>query len=57
MNMFLCSLACTWMIIIDCQFYSIDSLSFDVSLECNANLVVAWLFKYALSSKPSDIEF
>ena len=25
------------------QFYIIDSLSFDVSLEWNANLVVAWL--------------
>ena len=27
MNMFLCSLACTWMAIIDSQFYIIDSLS------------------------------
>ena len=25
------------------QFYIIDSLSLDVSLEWNANLVVAWL--------------
>ena len=33
MNMFLCSLACTWMTIIDSQFYIIDSLSLDVSLE------------------------
>ena len=33
MNKFLCSLACTWMTIIDSQFYIIDSLSFDVSLE------------------------
>ena len=42
-NRFLCSLACTWMTIIDNQFYIIDSLSLDVSLERNANLVVAWL--------------
>ena len=41
MNTFLCSLACTWMTIIDSQFYAIDSLSLDVSLELNANLVVA----------------
>ena len=27
MNTFLCSLACTWMTIIDSQFYIIDSLS------------------------------
>ena len=33
MNKFLCSLACTWMIIIDGQLYIIDSLSLDVSLE------------------------
>ena len=33
MNKFLCSLACTWMTIIDRQFYIIDSLSLDVSLE------------------------
>ena len=32
-NKFLCSLACTWMIILDSQFYIIDSLSLDVSLE------------------------
>ena len=44
MNKFLCSLACTWMTIIDSQFYIIDSLSLDVSLELNANLVVAWMF-------------
>ena len=43
MNKFLCSLACTWMTIIDSHFYIIDSLSLDVSLEWNANLVVAWL--------------
>ena len=44
MNKFLCSLACTWMTIIDSQFYIIDSLSLDVSLEWNDNLVVVWLY-------------
>ena len=43
MNKFLCSLKRTWMTIIGSQFYIIDSLSIDVSLEGNANLVVAWL--------------
>ena len=33
MNTFLCSLAYTWMTIIDSQFGIIDSLSLDVSLE------------------------
>ena len=33
MNKFLCSLACTWMSIIDSQFYIIDSLSLDFPLE------------------------
>ena len=33
MNKFLGSLACTWMTKIDRQFYIIDSLSLDVSLE------------------------
>ena len=33
MNKFLCSFACTWMTIIDSQFYIIDSLTLDVSLE------------------------
>ena len=33
MNKFLCSLACTWMTIIDSQFYIIGSLSLDVSSE------------------------
>ena len=33
MNKYLCSLECTWMKIIDSQFYIIDSLSLDVSLE------------------------
>ena len=32
-NKFLCSLACTWITIIDSQFYIIDSLTLDVSLE------------------------
>ena len=32
-NKFLCSLACTWMTIIDSQFYIIDRSSLDVSLE------------------------
>ena len=41
MNKFLCSIACTWMAIIDSKFYIIDSLSLDVSLEWNANLAVA----------------
>ena len=43
MNMFLCSLACTWIPIIDSQLYIIDSLSLNVSLEQNAKLVVVWL--------------
>ena len=30
---FLCSLACTWMTMIDSQFYIIDILSLNVSLE------------------------
>ena len=44
MDKFLYSLAGSWMIIIDHQFYIIDSLSLDVSLEWNAKLVVAWLY-------------
>ena len=32
------------MTIIDSQFYIFDSLSLDVSLEWNANLVIAWLW-------------
>ena len=43
MNKFLCQLACTWMTIIDSQFYIIDSKSLEVSLEWNAKLVIAWL--------------
>ena len=43
MNKFSCSLSCTWMTIMDCLFYASDSLSLDVSLECIAKLVVAWL--------------
>ena len=44
MNKFFCILACTWITIIDSQFYIIDSLSLDVSLEWNANFAVAWLY-------------
>ena len=44
MNKFMCSLACTWMTIIDSQLYIIGSLSLDVSFEYNAELVVAWLY-------------
>ena len=33
MNKFLCSLACTWMTIIDSQFYIINSISLGVSLQ------------------------
>ena len=33
MNKLFCSLACTWMAIIDSQFYIIDSLSLDAPLE------------------------
>ena len=33
MNKLLCGLACTWMTIIDSQFYIIDSISLDFSLE------------------------
>ena len=43
MNKFLSSLACTWMTIVDSQFYIIGSLYLDISLERNANLVVAWV--------------
>ena len=42
MNKFLCSLLCTWMII-DSPFYAFDNLSWAVSLEYIAKLVVAWL--------------
>ena len=38
MNNFSCSLSCTWMTIIDCQFYASDSLSRDVSWEYIAKL-------------------
>ena len=44
MNKFLCRSACTRMTIIDSQLYVIGSLSLDVTLEWNANLVVAWLY-------------
>ena len=43
MSKLLCTLACSWITIIDSQFYIIDSLSLDVSLESNAKLEVAWL--------------
>ena len=46
MNTFLCSLACTWMTVIDSQFHIIDSCSLDVSLEWNAKLLVAWLYVF-----------
>ena len=46
-NKFLFRLACTWMTIIDSQFYIIDSLFWDVSLEWNCLVVkrelTAWL--------------
>ena len=48
MNKLLCSFACNWITIINSQFYITDSLSFDVSLESNANLVVAWLYQKSL---------
>ena len=44
-----CKLVCIWMTIIDSQFYIIDSLSLDVSLEWNAKLVVAWLYVLHIS--------
>ena len=44
MNNFSCSLSCTWMKIIDCLFYASDSLSWDVSWEYIAKLLVAWLY-------------
>ena len=43
MNNFSCSLSCTWMAIIECLFYASDSLSWDVSWEYIAKLLVAWL--------------
>ena len=60
-NKFVCSLTCTWMAIIDSQFYSIDSLFWDVWLEWNAILVVAWLYptlksQISLSSVQENIE-
>ena len=38
MNKLLCSLACTWMTIVDSQFYNIDSLSLDV----HSNEMLTW---------------
>ena len=43
-NNILCSLAFTWMTIIQSHYHFIDSLSLDVSLEQNAEMVVAWLY-------------
>ena len=40
MKKLLCSLACTWITIIDSHFYIIDSLSLDVSLE---KMLTWWL--------------
>ena len=51
MNKVLCSLACTWMTIIDCQFYIIDSLSLDVSL-IGGCLVVILLFRLNVTISP-----
>ena len=49
MNKFLCSLACTWMTIIDSQFYIIDNLSLDISLECLKLIPnIALVFAYNL---------
>ena len=44
MNKFLCSMSCTWIVILDCLFYAFDSLSWDISLRDIANLVVALLY-------------
>ena len=46
MNKFSCSLSWTWMTIIDCLFYASGSLSWHVSWEYIAKLVVAWLYIY-----------
>ena len=42
MSMFLCSFACTWMTIIDSQFYIIDSLSLVLIFQLNEMLDL-WL--------------
>ena len=43
MNKFLYSLACTWMTIIDSQFYIINSLSLEVSLFHWNEMLTWWL--------------
>ena len=43
MNNFPCCLSCTLMTILDCRFYAPGSLSWDVSWEYIAKLLVAWL--------------
>ena len=43
MNKFSYSLSCTWITIIDSQYFAFDSLSGDVSLEYIAKLVFEWL--------------
>ena len=55
MNTFLCSVACTWMIIIDSQFYIIDSLSLDVLL----NEMLTWWLPgcYKCTSKDRNEAF
>ena len=45
MNKLLCSLECTWMTIIDTQFYIIDSLSLVCCLTCAVNI---WLKRHLL---------
>ena len=44
MNNFSSSLSCPWMTIIDYLFYAADSLSYDVSWEYIAKLLVAWFY-------------
>ena len=56
MNKFLCSLECTWMTIIESQFYIIDSLSLDVQFEKNANSVFAWLYFSSFFYYPALLE-
>ena len=44
MNNFSCSLSCNWMAVIDCLFYASGSLSWDVSWEYIAKLLVERLY-------------
>ena len=53
MNMFSCSLSCTWMTIINCLFYAFDSFSLDVLLEYIAKLVVVWLYNLCKCVSPA----